>query len=517
MTFVTPDGRAVCTPFRPDLAAVIPHARRLLHDGQPMLVFPNRTEEAKVARNLGVDVPPPIFTSYDWCGTRPWDVQKITAAMLVENPRAYVLNTMGTGKTRAAIFAADYLLRTTKLRKVLIAAPLSTLTPVWEQEIFAVAPKRRFVVLHGTREKRLKLLGGTPVSFYIINHHGLHMLRNELAEAGFEIVVVDELAVLRNKQTQLWKAACTLIDKAQFAWGLTGSPTPQSPTDAWAQMRLLTPGRTTRSFSQFQDITMRRISQFRWIARPEANEIVHQQMQPAVRYTRDDVAELPPTTFVDRHVAQDPEAARAYKLLFDRMRATTDMGKSITAVNEGVLHNKLLQVACGYIYTDDHTVHELPHQGRLDALDDVIASTDQKLIVFVPYVHAIHGVAEYLRKAKHDVAVVHGGVSRGARDLIFNGFQRGTSPRIIVAHPGCMAHGLTLTKADTIVWYAPIQSLELYEQANARIVRPGQTRKTFIVHLHGTVVERLTYTRLKARAKMQGTLLELFRNQDLEF
>ena len=521
MTYLSNDGSNIITAWRQDLASLIPHAVSLNHEGQRFLAFPNAREEARLARNLGVPVPSPIFTNYDWCAQTsrrpPWDVQKITAAMLVENPRAYVLNSMGTGKTSAALFACDFLMRTSNVRRVLIAAPLSTLTPVWETEIFMTMAHRKAVVLHHIdRAKRVARLE-QEASFYIINHHGLHLLRDELLKKRFDVIIIDELGVFRNRSTQLWKAANTVVNGISYVWGLTGSPTPQAPTDAWAQMKLLTPGRTSNSMGQFRDATMTKLSSFKWIPRPDANEVVHAQMQPSVRFQRSDVMELPPTSYVQRTVGLSPEGAKAYKMLYEKMRMLTDKGKSITAVNEGVLRTKLLQVACGYIYTDDQGVYELPQGPRHAALEEVVDETDAKVIVFVPFLHAIAGVADFLAKQGHKPAVIHGGVSRTVRDRVFTEFQTRDEPRLIVAHPGCMAHGLTLTKASTIVWYAPAPSYEVYEQANARIVRPGQLEKTYIVHLSGTPVERETYKRQQTKGRMQGMLLDLFRQQELAF
>jgi SNF2 family DNA or RNA helicase len=262
-------------------------------------------------------------------------------------------------------------------------------------------------------------------------------------------------------------------------------------------------------------MTMNKITTFKWMPKREANDIIHAQMQPAVRFQRNDVMELPETSYVHRRVEATPEGAKAYKLLYDNMRMVMADGSSITAVHEGVLRTKLLQVACGYIYTDSQTVYELPQGPRHHALLEAIEETDHKVIVFVPFLHAIAGVAAYLTKHKHPPAVVHGGTSKGARDRLFTAFQNQPEPRLIVAHPGCMAHGLTLTKANTIIWYAPSPSYEIYEQANARIVRPGQRERTYIVHLAGTAVERETYKRQQTKGKMQGMLLDMFRSQNL--
>lgn len=520
--FVSRDAKHVVLPYDKTLAGLVPHARALTHAGVDYLVLPNQRAELKLARNLGINAPAPILTRYDWAGMVPWAIQKTTAALLTESERAYVLSSMGVGKTRAVLWAADWLMRTQNLKRILIAAPLSTLTPVWETEIFRVMPQRRTIVLYGSKAQRLAKLAG-DYELYVINHHGLELLRDQLVARGFDCVVLDELAVFRNKSTNLWKAANAVIspDKGsapRWAWGMTGSPTPTAPTDAWAQIRMLTPNRVARTVGQFQDQTMRRVSQFKWLPRDDANDTVRAAMQPSVRFTMDDVAELPPTTYVDRQVTLGADAARAYKTLFNKMRMQTNAGESITAVNEGVLQSKLLQVAAGFIYTDHKTVYVLDSQSRLDALDEVLAETDRKLIVFVNYLHALSGIAGHLRQKRHNVAVVNGSTTRAARDKIFQQFQDADNPlRVIVAHPQCMAHGLTLTAANVILWYSPTQSLEVYEQANARIVRPGQTSKTLIVHLAGTAVERAVYARLRTKGKLQGILMGMFKTQDLVF
>lgn len=521
-TFISQDGRHIVVPWHQGLANAVPHAREFPWQGARMLVMPNAPVEARVARSLGLAVPAPILTRYDWAGSDPWAIQRTTAALLTESPRAYVLSSMGTGKTRAVLFALDYLMRSRVISRVLICAPLSTLTPVWEREAFMLMLRHKVAVLYGSKEKRLSILG-SGAAICIINHHGLKVIHEALNRACFDVIIFDELAVFRNRTTDLWRFANALVTNpaTKFAWGLTGSPTPNAPTDAWAQVRLLTPERTTRTFLAFQDRTMRKISQFRWIPRPEAPEIVRQSMSPSVRFTRDDVMELPPCMTVDRQVALDKEASDAYRILYNKARMLTQTtGEAVTAVNEGVLQNKLLQVSCGYIYTDKHTVYQLPASGRLRALDETLDETDRKVLVLVPFLHAMNGVSTYLRSKGHAIATVHGGTSRGQRNKIFTDFQASMhgAPRIIVAHPQTLAHGLTLTQANTIIWYSPTTSLEIYEQANARINRPGQVAdKTLIVHLSATHVERATYQRLKEKARMQGCLLKLFAEQEVAF
>jgi SNF2 family DNA or RNA helicase len=132
------------------------------------------------------------------------------------------------------------------------------------------------------------------------------------------------------------------------------------------------------------------------------------------------------------------------------------------------------------------------------------------VIVFVDFIHAAVEVQAYLLNKKYSSALVTGATPVKERNRIFSAFQSAAAPRVLVAHPKCMAHGLTLTSANVVCWFSPTTSLETYEQACARITRPGQTRKSLIVHLTGTPVESKLYRRLQQKASLQGALLEMF-------
>ena len=148
----------------------------------------------------------------------------------------------------------------------------------------------------------------------------------------------------------------------------------------------------------------------------------------------------------------------------------------------------------------------------MDVLKEVIEESEGKVIVFVPLTGALESVASELRK-DWTVETVYGGTSKSERDRIFSEFQRNADPRVLVANASTMSHGLTLTAASTIVWYAPVHSNETYEQACARVRRPGQTRTTVIVHIAGTDVERRVYKRLQDKQSMQGVLLDMMKER----
>lgn len=471
--------------------------------------IPHTVETTRLLRNLGYVVPAPILSQYEWPDNPPpFKTQKITAALLTMNPRAYVLSEMGTGKTRAALYACDHLLRSGDIKKVLIVAPLSTLSQVWDYEIYRYFNHLSAGVVHGTRKKRLKVLAESH-HFYIINHDGLGTVLKELLAKKFDAIIIDEVGAFRNKSTERWKKMNMLATNAEYVWGMTGSPTPNEPTDAWGLAKLITPRNAPRYMKEFRDKTMTQITQFKWIAKPDANDKVFDMLQPAVRYKREDCIELPPVSY--RTVEIDPSAQiqKTYKAMMNALRVAFQEGR-ITAANEGVLFMKLMQIACGWVYTEDRGIVRLDNTARVNEVKEIIDDSLGKIIVFANFTHAAEGLHQRLLKAGYDCALIHGGTSKKFRDEILTSFQHSSSTRVLVAHPQCMAHGLTLTAANTIVWFTPTTSLEIYEQANARITRPGQDKKSLVIHLQGSPIERRIYKRLQEKASLQGALLDMF-------
>jgi SNF2 family DNA or RNA helicase len=496
-------------PVREDVLNLLPHAREFVVKGRHLMAVPHEVESVRLLYNLGIAAPSPIEHYYDWCQSHPFESQRKTAAMLSVHRRGYVLSEMGVGKTRATLYAIDYLMRMGKLNKVLVVAPLSTLVSVWENEIFEVFPHLQATVLYGSKTKRVQLLG-VPSDIYIINHDGVKVLQQELIRRpDIDCTVVDELAVYRNSKAERWKALYPLVRRARYAWGLTGSPTPNAPTDAYGQVKLLTPENVSFSFKGFQQETMRQITTFKWLPRPEANDVVKRVMQPSVRYTRDECFDLPPVTYSNRSVEMDPRAAAAYKKMMQEL-AIQVQNEEIKAANEGVKLSKLLQISSGFVYDREGKAHYVGGIGRIRTVFEIIEQTDDKIILFAAFRYQVELLMRALSR-RYSCASIHGGTPKGQRDEAFAGFQKGTSPRVLIAHPATMAHGLTLTAASTIIWFSPVTSLEIYEQANARITRPGQTKHAHVIHIVGAPIEKRVYDRLRTKSKMQGALLDLFK------
>ena len=285
------------TPER--ITNVIPTAKTFSVKGILYVAVPHKLAETKVLKNLGYEPPAPIREYYGWPGRfKPFDAQREAAAFLSMYSRAFNLSELGTGKSLASLWAYDYLRGIGKVNKALIVSPLSTLERTWADEVFQHFPHLETAVLHGSRDKRIKLLK-TDVDIYIINHDGLQIIEPYLKERpDIDIIIIDEIAqAARNAGTDRWKAINKVVNRQgipRYCWGMTGTPTPNAPTDAWAQCRLINPESVPPYFNRFKGQVMRQLSQFSWVPKSDATDIVNKVMQPSVRFTRDECVDLPP-------------------------------------------------------------------------------------------------------------------------------------------------------------------------------------------------------------------------------
>ena len=175
----------------------------------------------------------------------------------------------------------------------------------------------------------------------------------------------------------------------------------------------------------------------------------------------------------------------------------------------------LIQVTDG-AYAETQRLYGRMRELAIQAASDTINATDRKVLVFVPFKHALDGISKALTAEGIEHAVVSGDTPANERANVFHLFQNTNKYRVIAAHPQCLAHGITLTAADTIIWFAPVTSLEIYDQANHRIRRVGQKHKQLVLHLQATPVERKIYTMLKRKQRVQDKLLELFEEASKE-
>ncbi|MCC6475367.1 MAG: ATP-dependent helicase, partial [Burkholderiales bacterium] len=379
----------------------------------------------------------PIQHYYHWPCDRSlfkqvFEHTKVTAGFLTSNPRAYCLNDIGTMKTITALWAADYLMSLGVVRHAVIVAPIEALERAWGDTLFVHLTHRSFAVLHGSADKRRKLLA-QPKDFYVINPDGLPVIKKELAaRRDMDLYIIDELADFRNK-TNFWKALDEILYPANrpptpWVWGLTATPRPQRATDPYYQCRLVTPNTVPKYFAQFRAMVMSHESQYVWVDRPEAQQIIFQCMRPAIRFTRDECLDLPGEVYSALDAELSPEQVKHYKEI-QRDLYTEIQGGRVTAVNEGVKRSKLLQIACGVVYDVDGVPREIDAGTRIEVLLRTIERTHEKVIVFVPFTEVTNTL--YRRVAAHwSAAVVYGDVPKGERDQIFADFQQKDDPSV---------------------------------------------------------------------------------------
>lgn len=493
-----------------DPEPILSRIKRSKHLGNEVAVHWGLSEVRALAEAGYVNVPSPILRDYKWTGKlKPFDHQKVTSSFLTLYDRAFCFSEQGTAKTASVIWASDYLLDLGEIQRVLVICPLSVMKCAWQNDLFKFAMHRSSVTAHGTAKVRQKAIASNA-EFVIINFDGVATVMNEIIAGGFDLIVVDEANAYKNAQTNRWKVLSKILAATRAKlWMLTGTPAAQSPMDAFGLARLVNPDECPRYYGAFRDKVMWRISQFKWLPKPGSEDYVHDILQPAIRFERKDCLDLPDVIHVEREAPMTRMQKNHYDLLRKNM-AMDAAGERITATTAANNLNKLLQIAGGAVYTDDGEVVQFDVSTRVNTILEVIEEASHKVLIFVPFTHTIDVLSEAFTKHKVSHEIIDGRVPANSRGDIVHRFQTKKDPHVLILQPQAAAHGITLTAADTIIWYSPITSVETYLQGNARINRPGQKNAMQIVHISGSPVEERLYTLLQGNIKNHEKLIELY-------
>lgn len=470
-------------------------------------------DESRVLRNLGVkDVPSPITKRYDWPGKFiPMAHQIETASFLTLHRRAFCFNDPGTGKTLSALWAADYLMKRGEVRRILILCPLSIMHSAWMGDINRSVIHRSAVVAHHQQAARRIEMIQQDYEIVITNYDGLNLVADEVKNDGrFDLVIVDEANAYKNPSTRRWKALSTIIRPDTYLWMMTGTPASQSPVDAYGLARLVNPSGVPKFQTAWRDKVMNKISMFKWTPKLNARDMVYDALQPAIRFTKDQCLDLPPVVTITREVPMTPQQNKYYKMLKEQMMVRA-AGETISAVNAGVAVNKLLQISCGAAYTDEREVVEFDAAPRLNVLEEVLEETQRKVIIFALFRSSIDTIVTYLTKAGYAVGQIHGDVTASKRGQIINDFQTTDNIRVLVMQPQATAHGITLTAADTVVFFGPLMSVEQYIQCIARADRKGQdSDKVTVVHIQSSAIEKKLFSAMSTKVSDHGLLVGMY-------
>ena len=470
-------------------------------------------QEAQALRRLGIkNVPSPITRDYNWPGIfKPMAHQKETASFLTLNTRAFCFNEQGTGKTASAIWAADYLLTQGAIKRVLVVCPLSIMQAAWQADLFKFAVHRTVDVAYGERNKRKAIINGLA-DFVIINYDGVKIVEDEIINGGFDLIIIDEANAYKNSRTERFKVMRKIVSHDKWLWMMTGTPAAQSPLDAYGLAKLCIPARAPTLYSTYRDMVMYQLTRFKWIPKPNAVAAVHELLQPAIRFEKKDCLDLPDVTHTSRFAPLSAQQLKYYRQLKKDMLIEA-AGEEVSAVNAAANLNKLLQIACGAVYTDTKNVIEFDVSDRLNAVSEVINEASHKVLIFVPFTHTLDMLKEYLTKQGVTAEIINGNVSVIKRTDIFKKFQEDVEPRVLLIQPQAAAHGVTLTAANVVIWYAPVTSSETYLQANARVHRQGQKNPVTVVHIEGSPVEASLYKMLQQKLDLHSQIIDLYNSE----
>lgn len=508
----------------PRVQHYLPEARAI---NGACVAVPATLRNVQILRLLEHPIVPIMEASgYDWPiqrGYKPLAHQKLMANFMVTHPRCFNLSDMGTMKTLATLWAADFVMQQTGDSHALIVAPLSILQRVWADAIFANFLGRRTAsIVYGDAKQRSAALK-LSADFYIINFDGLGIgahtrkrfeldgLSKELQNRPeFRVAIVDEASAYRDSATKRHRIARHILTPRDYLWMLTGTPTPNGPTDAFGLAKLVNNARG-ESFSSFKNRVEMRVSQFKWIPRAGANEEAKKLLQPAIRFDIRDVWDGPPMTTQQREVTLTDGQKRAMATLKRDLQIVVKAGHPITAANEAAARMKFIQISLGAVYDHDHKAHFIDSSPRYQELDRIIDEAPGKLLVFAPLTSVVKRIKSVIG-TKHKAEIVNGETPQRERSDIFERFQSAQSDlRLLIADPGTMAHGLNLWMAQTVVWFGTTDKTELYLQANKRAHRPGQQHPVTVVQIVSNKLEREIFRRLEANESLQGLLLQMVR------
>jgi len=483
-------------------------------------------------RRLGCVVPRPMeIDSYDWpirSPDRPLPHQRTTANFLVIHKRCFCLNDMGTMKTLSALWAADYLMemekRNGKRLRSIIVSPLSTLESVWQKTILRhFLGRRKCAVLHGSADRRRKQLE-LDVDFYIINPDGLGVgmpadRRSPLTGLAADIKsrtdirlgIVDEASAYRHHTTRRHRAARVLLAGLEYLWLMTGTPTSHGPEDAYGLAKLVN-NAFGESYLNYKQRVLLQLSQFKWVPRAGSAAEASKMLSPAIRYAIEDCVDLPPCTKQVRQCQLSSEQSAALKTLKTEAVLSMQSGALVHAVNEASLRVKLIQCVAGAVYDTTHQSHDLNPAPRIELVKEIIEGCTQKVLIAAPLTNALNLLYKELNEYEREI--VNGTVSAKDRDNIFRRFGDPRDPlRVLLVDPATVAHGINdLVTASVVIWYAPTDRSELYDQLNKRIDRPGQRVPTTIVQIVATKIEEEIFDRLDNQQAMQGLILKFARD-----
>jgi SNF2 family DNA or RNA helicase len=406
----------------------------------------------------------------------PHEYQKYAEEYIIRHPASGLFLDMGLGKTVIALTAVDELMFDYfDVAKVLVIAPLRVAQDTWSKECEKWDHLRGLKiskVLGSEKERRLALFRKADI--YIINRENVEWLTKNY-KWDFDMVIIDELSSFKSHSAIRFKALRKVRPLTKRVVGLTGTPAPNSLIDLWSQINLLDMGERLGRFignyrrDYFEPDKRNKQIIFTYKPKAYAEEAIYRKISDiCVSMKACDYIKMPERIDNLIEVSMDQKEAALYKKLERETLLPFEDG-DIDAVNAAALSNKLLQMANGAVYDENKAVR-LIHNKKLDALEDLVeASNGKPVLIFYSYIHDRDRISK-----RFEVTEL-----KTSEDI--ESWNKGDI-EIAIAHPASAGHGLNLQAGgSTVIWFGLTWSLELYQQANARLWRQGQ-KETVVIH-----------------------------------
>jgi SNF2 family DNA or RNA helicase len=433
--------------------------------------------------------------------------QKTTSEFILANPATLVTSDPGTGKTRSVIDAFSQ----RKTGRMLVLAPLSILGASWGDDIDKFAPHLTYVLAYAkNREKAFQ----ADVDIVITNHDAVKWLVKNLSVLkGFDTLCIDEFTAFKNKTSQRSKAALKLSKKFTYKIAMSGTPNSNTILDIWHPTLLVDGGeRLGEKFFKFRsEVCTCHNNGFgqEWIDKRDAEAIVGERIKDInIRYTLEDCIDMPPQTFRTMSTTLPPKILAQYKILEADSILYTGKG-TINAINAGSKVKKLLQLCTGAVYDQDGVTQSI-HGERYELVMQLVEQRKHSLVAF-NWKHERDHMVALAEKMKINYGVIDGSTPPIKRKDIVDRMQAGQL-QVVFCHPQSAGHGLTMTKATTIIWASPTYNAEHYAQFNRRIYRAGQTLKTEVIKIAAKDTwENSVFEKLEGKLTKMEDLLSILK------
>lgn len=408
---------------------------------------------------------------------RPHPYQETAYNWIMKHDRCGLFLDMGLGKTVVTLTAIRDLIDSLDAERVLVIAPKRVAEDTWSRESQKwdhLRELRISKVLGNEKERRMALQ--RDADLYVINRENVKWLCQN-SEWTYDTVVIDELSSFKSPQSQRFKELRKQIVKAKRVIALTGTPASNGYLDLWSEIYLLDQGRRLgRTISSYRDAYFKNVSRDMsygiWIERPGAQKEINKRLEDiCMSMKAKDYLNMPEKIENEIPVVLSPAEMKDYKRMEETALLTLEDGTSIEAFSAAAVMGKLLQLANGFAYDEEKTAHRI-HGKKLDALGEIIdCNPGDPVLVFYNFKADLEALLQRFPDAR---------ILNTPQDI--SDWNEGKIP-LILAHPASVGHGLNVQEGGhIIVWYGLTWSLELYQQANARLYRQGQKSKTVVIN-----------------------------------